>query len=81
MSRIISISLTDKQYIQMTDLSLSPTAVFRKAIDEVFNERYGAQATRKELEANILKINVRFNNLLEYIKNKGLDVDEFIKHI
>ncbi len=82
MSRIVSVSLEEADYLFIKEKQLSPTGMFRGAVERVRNKLgegfYNAQ--QKELEDKIQRLNDRFNDAIDFINLSGLG-DKYVVHI
>lgn len=79
MGRIISISVDDRTWELIRLHKLSPSKIFRKAIDDF--EQFSASdmiEDRKSLNAKILRLSKNLQNYAKFVQEKGLG-DEFIQ--
>ena len=82
MSRIVSVSVEEVDFFFIKDKKLSPTEIFRHAIDRIRNKLgdgfYSGQ--QKELEDKLQKLNDRFMDANEFINLHGLG-EQYVVHI
>lgn len=81
MSRIVSVSVSEEDFSFIKGKDLSPTGLFRGAIERVRNKLgdgfYNAQ--QKELEEKIQRLNDRFQDAVEFINLHGLE-GQYVVH-
>lgn len=82
MTGILSVSVSEEDYRFIKAKNLSPTGLFRGAVERVRNKLgdgfYNAQ--QKELEDKLQKLNDRFMDANEFINLHGLG-DQYVVHI